>query len=83
MLPGQALVADTTIFNNCDLLRCLMTVSQCYKWELVTWIPSVSRHTNIQDAEILGQVEGRQSKGSVCGPPLPCAANELSFSSVL
>lgn len=45
-------------------------------WELGTWIPSVSKPTDIQNAEILGQVEGRQSKGLVCGPhhhPVPPA----------
>lgn len=32
-LPGQAFVADNLILNDCDFLPCLMTVSQCYKWE--------------------------------------------------
>lgn len=43
----------------------------------------MSRRTSIRDAEILGQVEGKQSKDLVCGLPINCADKELGFSSVL
>lgn len=38
----------------------------------------MSRRTSIRDAEILGQVEGKQSKDLVCGLPINCAKNLAS-----